>query len=47
MGSYGLIPVHAGRKLTILDFMPQGDSLRQTEMALREVYGYWYYRGRG
>jgi len=35
--------VSDGRKLTILDFMPQGDSLRQMETALREVYGYWYY----
>jgi uncharacterized SAM-binding protein YcdF (DUF218 family) len=35
--------VSEGRKLTILDFMPQGDSLRQTETALREVYGYLYY----
>ena len=36
--------VSEGGKLPILDFMPQGDSLRQTETALREVYGYWYYR---
>jgi uncharacterized SAM-binding protein YcdF (DUF218 family) len=35
--------VSEGRKLSILDFMPQGDSLRQTETALREVYGYLYY----
>ena len=30
------------RKLTILAFMPWGDSLRQTERALRELYGYWF-----
>ena len=35
--------VSEGRKLSILDFMPQGGSLRQTETALREVYGYLYY----
>jgi len=47
MDSYSLIPSHAGRKLTILDFMPQGGSLRQTETALREVYGYVYYLAQG
>jgi uncharacterized SAM-binding protein YcdF (DUF218 family) len=35
--------VSEGRKLSILDFMPQGESLRQAETALREVYGYLYY----
>ena len=35
--------VSEGRKLSILDFMPQGDSLRQTETAFREIYGYLYY----
>jgi len=35
--------VSEGRTVTILDFLPNGDSLRQTERALREVYGYWYY----
>jgi uncharacterized SAM-binding protein YcdF (DUF218 family) len=35
--------VSKGRKLSILDFMPQGESLRQTETALREIYGYLYY----
>lgn len=36
--------VSEGRKFTILDFMPQVDYLRQTERALREMYGYLYYR---
>jgi uncharacterized SAM-binding protein YcdF (DUF218 family) len=39
--------VSEGRKMTVLDFMPQGDSLRQTETALREVYGYVYYLAQG
>ena len=30
-------------KSNILDFIPNGSSLRQTEMALREVYGYLFY----
>jgi len=47
MDSYSLIPSHAGGKLTILDFMPQGGSLSQTETALREVYGYVYYLAQG
>jgi uncharacterized SAM-binding protein YcdF (DUF218 family) len=36
--------VSEGGKLTILDFMPRCNSLCQTETALREVYGYVYYR---
>jgi uncharacterized SAM-binding protein YcdF (DUF218 family) len=39
--------VSEGGKLTILDFMPQGNSLRQTEIALRELYGYAYYLIKG
>ena len=35
--------VSEGKKLTVLDFLPRGNSLRQSETALREVYGYWYY----
>ena len=30
--------------LNILDFFPSADGLVQTETALREIYGYWYYR---
>ena len=30
--------------LTILDFFPSADGLKKTETALREVYGYLYYR---
>ena len=39
--------VSEGGKLTILDFMPQGGSLRQTETAFREMYGYVYYLAQG
>jgi uncharacterized SAM-binding protein YcdF (DUF218 family) len=35
------------KNLSILDFIPNGNSLRQTEIALREVYGYMYYLIRG
>lgn len=35
--------VSEGERLSILDFIPNGNSLRQTEIALREVYGYLYY----
>lgn len=35
--------VAVGKKWSVLDFIPQGGSLKQTEMALREVYGYLYY----
>lgn len=33
--------------LSIMDFIPNGHSLRQTEIALREIYGYLYYLIRG
>lgn len=36
--------VSEGRKLTILDFLPHRDSLRLTERAFKEFYGYWYVR---
>ena len=36
--------VSAGKKTTVLDFLPTGGGLRQTEKALREVYGLCYYR---
>jgi uncharacterized SAM-binding protein YcdF (DUF218 family) len=39
--------VSEGGKLTVLGFMPQGDSLRKTEIALRELYGYLYYKVKG
>jgi uncharacterized SAM-binding protein YcdF (DUF218 family) len=39
--------VSEGGKLTVLDFMPQGHYLRQTEIALRELYGYLYYKVKG
>ncbi len=35
--------VSTGQTLTILDCMPWAQSLLQTEKAMREVYGYWYY----
>jgi uncharacterized SAM-binding protein YcdF (DUF218 family) len=35
--------VAAGSKWTFLDLMPQADALRQTETALREIYGFLYY----
>ncbi len=31
-------------KLSIIDIIPRGNSLHQTETALRELYGYMYYR---
>ena len=36
--------VSAGRVFTILDLLPEADSLRQTELALREWYGFLYYQ---
>ena len=39
--------VSEGQRISIFDFIPSSNSLKQTEMALREVYGYWYYRIRG
>ncbi|MBN1183758.1 MAG: YdcF family protein [Bacteroidales bacterium] len=35
--------VSAGERLSVFDFIPTGSSLRQTEIALREVYGYLFY----
>lgn len=35
--------VPAGGKLGVLDFFPTGLALRQTEIALRELYGWIYY----
>jgi uncharacterized SAM-binding protein YcdF (DUF218 family) len=35
--------VAAAKEFTILDLMPWADALRQTEKALREVYGFVYY----
>jgi uncharacterized SAM-binding protein YcdF (DUF218 family) len=32
------------RALTIIDFVPRGEAWMQTETALREMYGYWFYR---
>ena len=36
--------VSAGRALTVLDLLPEADSLQRTELALREWYGFLYYR---
>lgn len=33
-----------GRRTTSIDFVPRGEAWWQTETALREVYGYWFYR---
>jgi uncharacterized SAM-binding protein YcdF (DUF218 family) len=35
--------VEAGNKRTFLDLMPQAGALRQTEKALREIYGFLFY----
>jgi uncharacterized SAM-binding protein YcdF (DUF218 family) len=32
------------RALASIDFIPKGEALGQTETALRETYGYWFYR---
>jgi uncharacterized SAM-binding protein YcdF (DUF218 family) len=39
------VDFHSGGKnsWTVLDFLPQAFGLRQTEMALREWYGIWFY----
>jgi uncharacterized SAM-binding protein YcdF (DUF218 family) len=34
----------ATRGVTIIDFVPRGEAWMQTETALREVYGYWFYQ---
>lgn len=39
--------VSQGHVFTILDLLPQADSLNRTEIALRELYGYLYYALRG
>ncbi|MCK9229711.1 MAG: YdcF family protein [Syntrophales bacterium] len=36
--------VSPGKERTFLDYLPQAEGLRQTGRALRELYGYWYYR---
>ena len=33
-----------GNDFTIIDLLPSGGSLANTELALREFYGYWFYR---
>lgn len=33
-----------GSEFTILDLLPNAGSLANTELALREFYGYWFYR---
>ena len=30
--------------ITLLDFLPKGDDLKDTETALREIYGNLFYR---
>ena len=32
------------RRLTAIDFVPRGEAWQMTETALRETYGYWFYR---
>jgi uncharacterized SAM-binding protein YcdF (DUF218 family) len=32
------------RRVTIIDFVPRAEAWWQTETALRETYGYWFYR---
>jgi uncharacterized SAM-binding protein YcdF (DUF218 family) len=32
------------RRPTVIDFIPRGEAWMQTETALRETYGYWFYR---
>lgn len=36
--------VSQGKERTFLDYLPRAEGLRQTERALREFYGFWYYR---
>lgn len=46
----GVIPypvdfrVGEGNEFTIIDLLPSAGSLANTELALREWYGYWFYR---
>jgi len=39
--------VPEGRAFTILHLLPAAEGLKKTELALREWYGYLYYRLRG
>ena len=32
------------RQMTAIDFVPRAEAWQQTESALRETYGYWFYR---
>ena len=32
------------RKVTAIDFVPRGEAWQTTETALRQCYGYWFYR---
>ena len=32
------------RNPSVIDFVPRGEAWMQTETALRETYGYWFYR---
>ena len=36
--------VGEGNGFTIINLLPSGGSLANTELALREFYGYWFYR---
>lgn len=36
--------VQEGNIFTIIDLFPSGAGLAYTELALREIYGYWFYR---
>lgn len=36
--------VDSTRGATVIDFVPRGEAWMQTETALRETYGYWFYR---
>lgn len=35
--------VSTGRTISVLNFMPSGEGLQQTELAMREIYGRLYY----
>jgi len=39
--------VDENRDFTVLDLLPSGEALKNTETALRELYGYLYYEARG
>ena len=36
--------VSEGKRFTLMDVLPRGESLSQSETALRELYGLAYYR---